>query len=246
MAGMATSGGDPAGVVPLRALVVDDEEALRTAVAAYLAGDGFQVATAADGPTALALARQDPPDVVVLDIVMPGPSGIEVCRELRTFSDAYVIMLTARSDEVDTLVGLAAGADDYLTKPFSPRILRARIRTVLRRPRRGPGEPLHHQGPVRRFGALTIDPDPREVRLDGRLVPLTRTEYDLVQALSARPRTAFSRAQLIEEVWGTGWVGDDHLVDVHLAHVRRKLGDDPAEPRYVLTVRGVGYRMGPG
>jgi DNA-binding response OmpR family regulator len=230
-----------------RALVVDDEPALVKAVAAYLTRDGFHVSTAGDGAEALALAREDPPDVVILDVVMPGLDGIEVCRRLRTFSDAYIIMLTARSEEVDTLVGLAAGADDYMTKPFSPRILLARIRTLLRRPRGGPapGTGIAEE-PVRRFGALTIDPEPREVRLDGEPVSLTPTEYDLIEALSERPRMAFSRRRLIDRVWGDDWGGDEHLVDVHLAHIRRKLGDDPSEPRYVLTVRGVGYRMGPG
>jgi len=238
---------DPTRRAASTVLVVDDEEALRTAVAAYLSRDGFDVSTASDGLQALAKARTDPPDVVVLDVVMPGLDGIEVCRQLRTFSDAYIIMLTARSEEVDTLVGLAAGADDYMTKPFSPRILLARIRTLMRRPRvGGPAVGGQQDQPVRRFGALSIDPAPREVRLAGALVPLTRTEYDLLEALSERPRAALRRAQLIERVWGTGWVGDDHLVDVHLAHVRRKLGDDPANPRYIATVRGVGYRMGPG
>ena len=239
---------DPSTSAPqpgYRALVVDDEPALVRAVAAYLTRDGFHVTTAGDGVEALALARREPPDVVVLDVVMPGLDGVEVCRRLRTFSDAYVIMLTARSEEVDTLVGLAAGADDYLTKPFSPRVLLARIRTLLRRPRTG-ARAGDGEEPVRRFGALSIDPAPREVRLGGDLVPLTPTEYDLLDALSERPRWAFSRRQLIDRVWGGAWGGDEHLVDVHLAHIRRKLGDDPADPRYVLTVRGVGYRMGPG
>ncbi len=231
-----------------RALVVDDEEALRTTVAAYLARDGFEVTTAGDGAEAIAAAREHSPDVVVLDVVMPGLDGIEVCRQLRTFSDAYVIMLTARSEELDTLVGLAAGADDYVTKPFSPRLLMARIRTLLRRPRTAPGfggAEAEDETP-RRFGPLTVDPTPREVWLDGEQISLTRTEYDLLDVLSERPRMVFSRAQLIERVWGMSWVGDEHLVDVHFAHIRRKLGDDPTSPRYILTVRGVGYRMGPG
>ncbi len=225
--------------------MVDDEPSLVRVVAAYLEREGFEVTTASDGARALAAAREQAPDVVVLDVVMPGLDGVEVCRQLRTFSDAYVIMLTARTDEVDTLVGLAAGADDYLTKPFSPRVLVARIRTLLRRPRT-PVAGADGDPPVRRFGVLTVDPVPREVLLDGEPVTLTRTEFDLLEALSERPRMAFSRGQLVERVWGPGWVGDEHLVDVHLGHVRRKLGDDPAAPRYILTVRGVGYRMGPG
>nr|WP_242511664.1 response regulator transcription factor [Cellulomonas sp. HLT2-17] len=228
----------------VRALVVDDEAALVRVVAAYLERDGFDVVTAADGFEALELARTTQPDVVVLDVMMPGIDGIEVCRQLRTFSDAYVIMLTARAEELDTLIGLSVGADDYMTKPFSSRVLVARIRTLLRRPRT-PAEPADSV-PQRRFGDLMIDPEPREVWLAGASVALTPIEFDLLDALSSRPRMAFTRAQLIERVWGAGWFGDERLVDIHLGHVRGKLGDDVADPRYVRTVRGVGYRMGPG
>jgi DNA-binding response OmpR family regulator len=185
--------------------------------------------------------------VVVLDLGLPGLDGIEVCRQLRTFSDCYVVMLTARSDEVDKLVGLGMGADDYLTKPFSPRELVARVRVMLRRPRTGPAAAGHAlDEPPRVFGSIRVDVTAREVHVDGAAVELTRTEFDLLAALSARPRMAFSRRQLIEAVWGEGWVGDEHLVDVHVGHLRRKLGDDPAAPRFVRTVRGVGYRMGEG
>ena len=177
--------------------------------------------------------------MVILDIMMPVLDGIEACRQIRSFSDAYVIMLTARDDEIDTLVGLSVGADDYLTKPFSPRVLVARIKTMLRRPRSTATTPEE----VRRFGELEIDPGAREVRLAGEKVELTRTEFDLLDVLSAEPRVAFSRARLLERVWDD-WPGDDHLVDVHIANLRRKLGDDAAAPRYVRTVRGVGYRMG--
>ncbi|MGV8967516.1 MAG: response regulator [Cellulomonas sp.] len=235
----------------VRALVVDDEPALVRVVAAYLEREGFEVLTAADGPAALAVARESAPDVVVLDVMMPGIDGIEVCRQLRTFSDAYVIMLTARVDEIDTLIGLSVGADDYLAKPFSARVLVARIRSLLRRPRAGAGSAGPNVGmiaapTVRRVGALSIDPESHEVWLDGRPVDLTRTEFDLLDALSSRPGTAFTRAQLIERVWGPGWVGDERLVDIHVGHVRRKLDDDVAAPRYVRTVRGVGYRIGSG
>jgi DNA-binding response OmpR family regulator len=236
----------------VRALVVDDEPSLVRAVAGYLEREGFAVSSAGDGEQALTIARRDRPDVVVLDLMLPGIDGVEVTRMLRTFSDAYVIMLTARADEVDKLIGLSVGADDYLTKPFSPRELVARIRTLLRRPRTVSGGPVDRSLPngaepgVRRFGALTVDPLAREVRLAGTPVALTRTEFDVLDALSERPRQAFTRRQLIDRVWSGDWVGDEHLVDIHLGHVRRKLDDDPQAPRYILTVRGIGYRMGPG
>jgi len=230
-----------------RVLVVDDERSLAKVVASYLERDDHEVSCVFDGPTAVDTARAQPPDVVVLDLGLPGLDGIEVCRQLRTFTDCYVIMLTARADEVDKLVGLGVGADDYLTKPFSPRELVARVRAMLRRPRTAVagGPPTVEELP-RTFGALSIDVGAREVTVDQRPVGVTRTEFDLLAALSARPRMAFSRRQLIDTVWGEGWVGDEHLVDVHIGHVRRKLGDDPAAPRFIRTVRGVGYRMGEG
>jgi len=230
-----------------RVLVVDDEEPLAKLVASYLQREGFEVTVAHDGRVAVETARQVDPDVVVLDLGLPGLDGVEVCRELRTFSDCYVVMLTARSEEVDKLIGLSVGADDYLTKPFSPRELVARVRVMLRRPRAARAEAAWpDEAPARVFGPLTIDVAGREVHLDGHPVPLTRTEFDVLAALSARPKLAFSRRQLIEAVWGETWVGDEHLVDVHIGHLRRKLGDDSAAPRFIRTVRGVGYRMGAG
>ena len=229
---------------PVRALVVDDEPSLTRVVAGYLEHEGFVVTTAADGEQALVEARRDPPDVVVLDLMLPGIDGIEVCRQLRTFTDAYVIMLTARSEEVDTLIGLSVGADDYMTKPFSPRELTARIRGLLRRPRMSThagGDPQ-----VRTIGDLSLDTQSRQVYVRQTPVELTRTEFDLLDALTERPKLAYTRRQLIERVWGPDWVGDEHLVDIHIAHIRAKLDDDAATPRFVLTVRGVGYRMGPG
>ena len=234
----------PGSAKALRALVIDDEEHLARLVADYLAREGFAAQIALDGERALELAREQPPDVVILDLMLPGIDGVEVCRQLRTFTDAYVIMLTARAEEVDKLIGLAVGADDYLTKPFSPRELTARVKAMLRRPR-GP-QPADSGGPVRQFGDLTIDPAAREVMAGGEPVELTRLEFDLLDTLSAQPRVAFSRRQIVEHVWGEDWFGDEHIVDVHIVRLRRKLGDDPAHPRYVLTVRGVGYRMGPG
>jgi DNA-binding response OmpR family regulator len=230
-----------------RALVVDDEQALARLVAGYLEREGFDVDLAFDGPAAVRLTREHDPEVIVLDLGLPGLDGVEVCRQVRTFSDAYVIMLTARSEEIDTLVGLSVGADDYMTKPFRPRELVARITAVLRRPRRAPGEPdAVASAPPLTFGTLTIDPMGREVHLDGDPVPLTRTEFDLLATLAASPHRVFSRRALIAAVWGDDWVGDEHLVDVHLLHVRRKLADTTTEQRYLRTVRGVGYRMGTG
>jgi DNA-binding response OmpR family regulator len=229
----------PAGSGP-RALVVDDAPEVREMVADLLRDEGFRVTLAADGDTALELARASEPDVVVLDIGLPGIDGVEVCRRLRTFSDAYVVILTARHDEVDKLIGLSVGADDYMTKPFSSRELIARIQAMLRRPR---ARVEGGRAAVRRVGDLEIDPAAREVRVGGALVALTRIEFDLLDALSVQPRVALSRSQLLERVWGPTWFGDDHVVDVHMSKLRQKLGDDPRASRYIATVRGVGYRL---
>ncbi|GAB3260454.1 response regulator transcription factor [Nocardioides dilutus] len=229
----------------MRALVVEDEVALASLLGSYLEQAGFEVTVAHDGEEAVELAHRVDPDLLVLDLGLPRLDGVEVCRRFRTFSDAYVVMLTARTDEVDTLIGLSVGADDYMTKPFSPRELMARVQAMLRRPRssaRGDEE----AGESRSFGPLRIDPVGRDVWLDSEPVALTRTEFDLLAALSHRPRMAFTRRQLIDTVWGPAWVGDEHLVDVHIGHLRRKLGDDAAQARFIRTVRGVGYRMGPG
>ena len=232
----------------LRAMVVEDEAPLANLVGTYLEHDGFEVTITGDGADAVVLARQFDPDVVVLDLGLPHLDGVEVCRQLRTFSDAYVVMLTARAEEVDTLIGLSVGADDYMTKPFSPRELTARIQAMLRRPRTHTPRPaeavpgMH----VRNFGDLAIDVDGREVTVGGVPVALTRTEFDVLAALSQDPAVVLSRTQLIKAVWGPSWVGDEQLVNVHIGHLRRKLGDDATEGRYVRTIRGVGYRMGTG
>ncbi len=228
-----------------RALVVEDEEDLAGLVVSYLERDGFEAIVTGDGRKAVTLARAVDPDVIVLDLGLPGLDGVEVCRQVRTFSDAYIVIATARSDEIDTLIGLSVGADDYVIKPFSPRELMARIHAMLRRPR-----PIGHAtddlGNTSQFGALSIDVTGRDVWLAGEPVALTRTEFDLLATLAEHPRMAFSRRQLIDSVWGSTWVGDEHLVDVHVGHLRRKLGDDAAEGRFVRTIRGVGYRMGTG
>jgi len=222
------------------ALIVEDAPEFVALLVPTLDGEGFDVSVATTGREGIAIARELHPDLVVLDVTLPDVDGFEVCRVIRTFSDTYVVMVTGRREEIDKVLGLTVGADDYLTKPFSPRELLARVRAMLRRPRAGLGEAK----PPRRFGDLTIDPDAREVRVAARVVELTPTEFDLLDALSARPRMAFSRGQLLEHVSRGQSSGDDHVVDVHIANLRRKIGDDPKASRYVLTVRGVGYRMG--
>ncbi len=234
----------------LRVLVVDDEVALANVVASYLQREGFSVDLAHDGPSAVATARETPPDLVVLDVMLPGFDGIEVCRQLRGFTDCYIIMLTARDEEVDKIVGLTVGADDYLVKPFSPRELIARVRAMLRRPRAvygsTPTETAQPEVEPFRIGGLVVDPVARLVSVDGEPVELTRTEFDLLASMATRPRAAFTRRQLIDAVWGPDWYGDEHIVDVHIGHLRRKLRDDAVEPAYVRTVRGVGYGMTAG
>jgi DNA-binding response OmpR family regulator len=228
-------------VEQLTVLVVDDEMALAGVVAGYLEREGFSVLQAHDGPSAVELAETHRPDLIVLDVMLPGFDGVEVCRQVRQFTDAYIIMLTARDEEIDKIVGLSVGADDYLVKPFSPRELIARVRAMLRRPRAAPVSPE-----VTTIGDLAIDEESRTVTVAGGPVELTRTEFDLLATMVARPRLAFSRRQLIDSVWGSDWYGDEHLVDVHVGHLRHKLGDDANEPRYVRTVRGVGYGLGSG
>ncbi len=221
--------------------MIEDELPLAQLVMKYLIREQFQVEHVADGAEAVARAREFHPDVVVLDVGLPHLDGVEVCRQLRQFSDCYVIMLTARGDEVDKLVGLAVGADDYLTKPFSPRELVARIKALLRRPRRGVAKV-----DVLRVGPLTIDRAAREVLLDGAAVALTPTEFDVLTTLATHPRQVLSRRQLIDAVWGPNWVGDERMVDVHVRNLRGKLHDDAGDPRFVRTVRGAGYRIGDG
>jgi DNA-binding response OmpR family regulator len=222
-----------------QALVAEDDPAVRRLVATLLGHEGFSVAECGHGRDAVANAREHDVDLIVLDVDMPMLDGVEACRRIRAFSDAYVILLTGKATEFDKLVGFSAGCDDYVTKPFSAAELMARVRALLRRPRMR--EPATGNG-LRRFGDLVIDAPAREVQVGDRTVELTRTEFDLLDALSASPRLAFSRSQLIARVWGEDWFGDDHLVDVHISNLRRKLGD----PRFISTVRGVGYRMSAG
>jgi len=205
--------------------------------------EGYTTATATDGEQALEVARTFFPDVIVLDLTLPKLDGVEVCRQVRQFSDAYVIMLTARADEVDRVVGLEVGADDYITKPFSPRELVARVRAMLRRPRTVPLAPTDASiGPGVTIGRLRIDSPGRTVTVDDRDIALTRIEFDLLATLVSQPAMVFSRSMLRELVWGPDWYGDDHVVDVHIANLRKKI-DDGAEKSQIRTVRGVGYRM---
>ena len=229
--------------IPPRVLVVDDESNLVSLVRSYLEAEGFTVLVAYDGVQAVAQARSDPPDLIILDLMLPGLDGIEVCRQVRQFSDAYVLMLTARAEEVDKLIGLAVGADDYLTKPFSPRELVARVKAMLRRPRTvGSTRPGPEVPAPLGFGPLVIDPERHAVTLHQVPVHLTPREFDLLLTLARHPARVFTRDQLLEQVWGDA-VYDDHVVDVHVTNIRKKLEADPAHPRYIETVRGVGYRF---
>jgi DNA-binding response OmpR family regulator len=224
----------------LKVLVVDDEVPLTGVVGSYLEREGFDVAVAHTGPDAVARARADSPVLIVLDIMLPGFDGIEACRQIRQFSDAYIIMLTARDEEMDKVLGLSMGADDYLVKPFSPRELIARVRAMLRRPRAAPDSDTTELFTI---GTLTMDAQGRTLTLDGNEIELTRTEFDLLAAMMAQPRSVLTRRKLIDAVWGPGWYGDEHVVDVHIGHVREKIGDAASEPRFIRTVRGVGYGM---
>jgi DNA-binding response OmpR family regulator len=231
-----------------RALVVDDAPENRMLVSALLVQQGFDVAQAEDGEAAVLAASLSRLDLIVLDLGLPDIDGVEVCRRVREFSDAHVLMLTAQDTELDKVVGFEAGADDYVTKPFSVAELVGRVKAVLRRTASTAAANARPLTPdaTRQFGTLTVDAVAREAMLDGTELDLTRIEFDLLDTLTAAPRVAFSRAQLLERVWGENWFGDDHLVDVHISNLRRKLADDPRSPDFVATVRGVGYRMGSG
>lgn len=220
------------GLMQHRILLVDDETPILDLVRGYLEREGYAVSTVEDGPSAVDRVRTERPDVVVLDVMLPGIDGFEVLRQIRIFSDAYVLMLTARSDEVDRIVGLSVGADDYLVKPFSPRELVARVKALLRRPRSGEASAA---------GDLTVDPARRTVTVRGSAVALTATEFDILAILARAPGVVITRAELLLTVWGPSFAGDDHLVDVHVANLRGKIGN-----RFVETVRGVGYKLAEG
>lgn len=223
-------------------LVVDDEQPIVDLVASYLTAEGYVIHRAYDGPAALTLARQVRPDLVILDVMLPGLDGIEVCRRLHQETAVYVLMLTARAEEVDKLIGLSVGADDYMTKPFSPRELVARVKAILRRQRQPVGR--NSERPILQFESVIIDPERREVRRGEVLVELTPREFDLLYALARQPGRVFTRDELLQKVWGRDFVGIDRVVDVHVGTLRRKLEDEaPNSPPLVQTVRGVGYKF---
>jgi DNA-binding response OmpR family regulator len=215
-----------------RILLVDDESPILDLIRGYLEREGWAVSTVGDGLAAVDHVQANRPDLIVLDVMLPGIDGFEALRRIRTFSDAYVLMLTARADEVDRIVGLSVGADDYLVKPFSPRELVARVKALLRRPRTAAGASTCD---------LVVDPARRSVKARGATVVLTETEFDILATIARDPGIVVPRADLLEAVWGPEFVGDDHLVDVHVANLRAKIGDG-----FVETVRGVGYRLASG
>jgi len=221
-------------------LVVDDEPIVRDVVVRYLEREGFATLEAGDGDRARELLERQSPDLVVLDVMLPGTDGLELCRWIRSRSELPVIMLTARGEEADRIVGLELGADDYVTKPFSPRELAARVRSVLRRstPRAPSGERLD-------FGSVELDAGTREVRRDGVESRLTAREFDLLWFLASHPRRVFSRDQLMSRVWGYEAALDTGTVTVHMRRLREKIEDDPSQPRHLQTVWGVGYRLVP-
>jgi len=229
---------------PARVLVVDDEEMVRDVLARYLERDGFAVETASDGAAALEAVDRGSPDVVLLDLMLPRVDGFEVFRRLQASSPPAVIMLTARGDETDRVIGLELGADDYVTKPFSPREVVARVKAVLRRSARSPRSVADD---LRRleFGELRIDPAAREVTRDGKRLRLTPKEFDLLLLLASHPGHVFSRIELLEELWDFAFDGDPSTVTVHVRRVREKIERDPSAPHHLVTVWGAGYRFDP-
>jgi DNA-binding response OmpR family regulator len=226
-----------------RVLVVDDEPIVTEGVERYLSREGFDVATAADGEQALALARTWSPDLVLLDLMLPGIDGLEVCRTLQKESDVSIIMLTARGEETDRIVGLEVGADDYVVKPFSLRELVARVKAVLRRTNREPAVPA--AGDALRYNGLTINPRTRVVEANGKQPALSAKEFDLLYFLAAHPGQVFTREQLMNDVWDYTFAGDSSTVTVHIRRVREKIESDPMRPRFIKTVWGVGYKFEP-
>ena len=240
MVSSAQGGASPKGVVDReRILLVDDEPELRQMVRRYLEAEGFEVTAAADGEEALACPRLATADLVVLDVGLPGMDGFGVLQAIRAKSEVPVIMLTARAEEIDRVLGLTIGADDYVTKPFSPRELAARVRAVLRRGRLGGST----SDDVLEFEGVTLDLPGRQVNVEGRTLELSALEFDLLAALATAPGRVFTRARLLESVWGWDYFGAERVVDVHVGNLRKALGDDASNSRFIGTVRGIGYKF---
>lgn len=220
-----------------RILIIDDEISIHTVLSAYLKAEGYEFKSAYDGPSGLAAALAFKPDIIVLDVMLPGMDGIELLARLRRESNVYVIMLTARSEETDKIVGLSVGADDYLTKPFSPRELVARIKAALRRLQNPTGNAADPN--ILDFAHLRIDLAARRVWVGENLIDLTSVEFDLLRVLAQHQSMVLSREQLLEKIWGTDYFGDTRVVDVHIGHIRQKMGDETM----IETIRGVGYRF---
>jgi len=220
-------------------LVVEDDRNIAALVEQYLVREGFSVLRAADGPTGLTFARREKPSLVILDVMLPGKDGWEVCRELRRDSDVPILMLTARADEMDRVVGLSIGADDYVVKPFSPRELVERVKAILRRTK---GRPEPQSG-VQEFGPIRLDPDMHSVTMQGEPVALTPSEFKLLQTLMGYPGKVFTRGELLDHLYSDGGEVIDRVIDVHMGKLRQKLEPNPSQPRYLVTVHGVGYRL---
>jgi two-component system OmpR family response regulator len=235
------------------ALVVEDDEDMRLLIELTLSTQGFDVMAVDSGLAGVEAVRAHNPDLVTLDLGLPGIDGIEACRRIREISDAYVVMITSRDDEVERLIGLETGADDFLSKPFSPREPKARVNAMFRRPRRGPqpaagqanaaSHPPGSEHEILRHGVLTVDVDGRRAFQEDAELSLTRTEFDLLTELMRTPARVWTREALLRSVWDTEWATDTHLVEVHIGNLRRKLGEGKGLTRLIRTVRGVGYRM---
>ncbi len=223
----------------MRILIIEDSPEVVQMLRAVLVGEGHEVEVAGDGRTGLELVASFEPEIVLLDVVLPEVDGLEVCRRLRVVSSAHVIMLTSRDHEVDRVVGLSMGADDYVTKPFYPREVAARITAVRRRTA---ALMVDSALAARVFGELRVEPEARRVTVAGKEVALTKTEFALLDAITSRPKVVHTRETLRERVWGTDWFGDDHVVDVHIANLRKKI-DRPGDDSRIETVRGVGFRL---
>jgi DNA-binding response OmpR family regulator len=230
--------------IVLRILVVDDEVDLAEIIVSYFEREGYEVESAFDGPNAVEKAKSFSPDLIVLDVMLPGFDGVEVCRQVRLFSDAYILMLTARGEEIDKVVGFAVGADDYVVKPFSPRELVARAKAMLRRPRQleSVGDTTSSRELIK-FGEITVNSSSRVVNVGEHVLDLTKTEFDILEILVESPKVVFSRKKLLDELWGGDWHGELQVIDVHVAHLRKKLIDAGVSADPIRTIRGVGYGM---